>query len=174
MPIKTKNFIIIIFVMIAVLFCSNAIAADKKTPILNKIFHIDTEGKCKKTKNTANVKTGKAGERPAAKELLNTDGDDNREDSEKLYVELGDAYTKSKLYKSAIEAYENALRINPDNADAHFNVGLLYEHYLKDTEKAIYHMKKCIKTAPSPKKAEEAKYYLDILRSGKDWEVSSY
>lgn len=169
-----KYSIAIISVMTVVLFCSNAIAADKKTPILNKIFNFGTVGKNKKTEKTAAVKTGKTTPATEPNGSSGTDENDITRENEKLYVELGDAYTKTKLYKSAIEAYENALRVNPDNFDAHFNLGLLYEHYLGDTQKAIYHLKKCLKIAPSPKKAEEAKYYLAIMREGRDWEIIKY
>ncbi|MCX5686546.1 MAG: tetratricopeptide repeat protein [Candidatus Omnitrophica bacterium] len=166
-----KNFIVIISAMTAILFSSNAIAAVDKTPILNKIFKIDTAKKDKKTKRKAGLKTGEPGASPALNEFFSIDEDDKDTEKEKLYVELGDAYTKSKLYKSAMNAYENALQANPNNSDAHFKLGLLYEHYLGDTQKAIYHLKRALKTAPSPKKAEEAKYYLNIMREGKDWEI---
>ncbi len=40
------------------------------------------------------------------------------------------------MYKDAIEAYKQAIRIDPDNADAHFSLGLAYV-YLKDRDSAL-------------------------------------
>lgn len=175
-----KKFIVTSSLITGILFSFNAMAATSNievknktgdVPILNRIFKIDTEKKDKKAGKKAGVKAGEPGASPVLNDFVTIDKNNGDAEKERLYVELGNAYTKSKLYKSAIEAYENALRINPDNFEAHFNVGLLYEHYLGDTKKAIFHMKRCLKTAPSPKKADEAKYYLAIMREGRDWEI---
>jgi len=87
-----KHFTAIIAIIIVILFSSNAIAAADEAPALNKIFHIDASKKEAKAKQKPGVKTIKPEDNPALSE------------NEKLYVELGDAYTKSKLYKSAMEA----------------------------------------------------------------------
>ena len=44
-----------------------------------------------------------------------------------LIIILGNAYDSSGMYyKEAIEAYKQAIRINPDDADAHYNLGNAY------------------------------------------------
>lgn len=41
---------------------------------------------------------------------------------------LGYAYNESGMYQEAIESYNQAIRINPDDADAHNNLGLAYSN----------------------------------------------
>ena len=41
--------------------------------------------------------------------------------------------------KDAVKAYEGAVRVDPDFADAHYNLGLLYEKFGKPRE-ALRHM----------------------------------
>ena len=40
--------------------------------------------------------------------------------------QLGVAYGDSGMYKEAIEAYKQAIKIDPDDAEAHFNLGVTY------------------------------------------------
>ncbi len=42
------------------------------------------------------------------------------------YNHLGVAYVQLNLYKDAIEAYKQAIRIDPNNADSHFGLGFSY------------------------------------------------
>jgi tetratricopeptide (TPR) repeat protein len=42
------------------------------------------------------------------------------------------------MYKEAIEAYKQAIRTNPDDADAHYNLGLTYA-FLNDGDSALEH-----------------------------------
>lgn len=50
----------------------------------------------------------------------------NEMKNEDYYFNLGSAYAKSGKYQEAIEAYKQALRINPDNAEVRFKLGLTY------------------------------------------------
>ena len=49
---------------------------------------------------------------------------------------LGDTYFKMGLYDEGIKAYYQALRIEPDNAEAHFGLGLVYVD-LKEKEEVL-------------------------------------
>ena len=42
------------------------------------------------------------------------------------YFQIGFCYGELKSYTKAIEAYKQAIRINPDDADAHCNLGIAY------------------------------------------------
>jgi len=44
----------------------------------------------------------------------------------KKYLDLGAAYGKTGKYEDAIESYKQAIRNNPDDAMAHFGLGLAY------------------------------------------------
>jgi len=88
---------------------------------------------------------------------------------EELYVELGDAYIKAKLYAGAISAYEGALELNPRNAKAHFSLGLLYQQHLKDGPKALVHFKECLKSEPEFAQKGDAEYFIKMLEKNADF-----
>jgi len=44
------------------------------------------------------------------------------------YFNIGYCYGKLKSYTKAIEAFKQAIRINPDDAIAHYNLGLVYDN----------------------------------------------
>ncbi|HEU5070054.1 MAG TPA: tetratricopeptide repeat protein [Verrucomicrobiae bacterium] len=60
----------------------------------------------------------------------------------------GKARENALDYKGAIEAFEKALEVNPQNGSAHFELGLLYE---KETDyaAAIYHFERFLKLRPA-------------------------
>ena len=51
-----------------------------------------------------------------------------------LYQELGVVYAQARLFDMAIDAYTKSLNINPNNAQAHYDIGILYKHS-KDNSK---------------------------------------
>ncbi|MFA5096216.1 MAG: tetratricopeptide repeat protein, partial [Candidatus Omnitrophota bacterium] len=71
------------------------------------------------------------------KEDLKKEKTENTKEKAELYQQLGTAYTKAKLFSLAIDAYNKALSINPRNAEAHYNLGLLYRHSKNNSRKAI-------------------------------------
>jgi hypothetical protein len=54
--------------------------------------------------------------------------DSQRNEKAKLYQELGTVYAEAKLFDLGIDAYEKSLCFNPDNAEVHYNIGILYKH----------------------------------------------
>jgi tetratricopeptide (TPR) repeat protein len=61
-------------------------------------------------------------------------------------------------YKSAVEEFEKALRINPQSASAHFELaGVLERKELADPAAAIYHYEQYLKLRPDADQADLAK-----------------
>jgi tetratricopeptide (TPR) repeat protein len=54
-----------------------------------------------------------------------------------LYNNLGWLYTEKKKFKEAEKAYLKAVNLNPNYANAYYNLGLLYDLHLKDELGAI-------------------------------------
>ena len=65
-------------------------------------------------------------------------------------------------FPAATEAFEKALEINPHNALAHYELGLLCER--DDQAAAIFHFAKFIKLRPNAPQAERAKERLSACR----------
>lgn len=80
-----------------------------------------------------------------------------------LYEELGTAYTKAGLFDEAIEAYQKSLISNPNNADIHYYLGLLYQKSNKNVEKAVFHFKRYLYLKPDAKNREEVRYLIEMV-----------
>lgn len=59
------------------------------------------------------------------------------------YYELGRAYLALGRHEEEVQAYKEALRLNPKYAQAHYNLSMAYD-YLKEGGKAIHHMQKAL------------------------------
>ena len=69
-----------------------------------------------------------------------------------IYAHLGAAYIRLKTYQEAIEALQNAIALDADLVDAHYNLGYAYVeqgHY----DQAIPHLERAIAIAPNLKRA---------------------
>ena len=85
-------------------------------------------------------------------------------DMANLYQELGTAYVQAKLFSLAIDAYTKALKLTPDNAEAHYNIGLLYQHSRNNSKKAVYHLKKYLQFNPETRNRKEVESLIDMLQ----------
>lgn len=57
----------------------------------------------------------------------------------RAYLRLGDAYQASNQYDLALTAYQKALTETTQLAEAHYQLGVLFERQVKDPQKAIEH-----------------------------------
>ena len=80
-----------------------------------------------------------------------------------LYIRLGFTYAKLEKADEAQTAFENAVRLDPKRAIAHYMIGLIYEKKgLK--EKAIASWTACLENAAEPRLRETALKHLHHLR----------
>jgi tetratricopeptide (TPR) repeat protein len=97
------------------------------------------------------------------KEDLKKEKAENTKEKAELYLQLGTAYTKAGLFSLAIDAYNKALSINPRNAEAHYNLGLLYRHSKNNSRKAIQHLKKYLQLNPDASNRKDVEYIIKML-----------
>lgn len=71
---------------------------------------------------------------------------------------------QNKKYDEAIAEYEKALEFDENYAYAHYNLGVLYDSYKKQPEKAIAHYEKYLKLMPDEKDAAKVKEWLGAAR----------
>ena len=64
-------------------------------------------------------------------------------------------------YKGAAQAYRDALRADPELAQAHFELGMLYEGKLADPISAIYHYRRFLELHPSGSKKQLAEDFIE-------------
>jgi Flp pilus assembly protein TadD len=65
------------------------------------------------------------------------------------YNELGMMSRREGKFDEARGYYAKALDLDPDYAYAHLNIGILYDLYLQDTEKAVQHYRRYQELTPS-------------------------
>jgi tetratricopeptide (TPR) repeat protein len=80
------------------------------------------------------------------------------------HYNLAVAYTQANLYDEAIEAYEKSLTFDQNNAEAHYNLGLLYQNIKQDPEKAVEHYRKYLELKPDSEDKEEVQEWIAKLK----------
>ncbi len=83
-------------------------------------------------------------------------------DSADLQIRLtyGIALASLEMFEQAEPIFVEILEENPENADAHYNLGVLYAVSTTETEKALQHLKKAFTIQPN---YDQAKYVYDMI-----------
>lgn len=82
-----------------------------------------------------------------------------------FHYNLGVAFSKASLYSEAIQAYEKSLEFDPQNPEAEYNLGLLYQNSEGDLTKALEHYKAYILLAPEADDKSEVMAWVNNLES---------
>lgn len=84
-----------------------------------------------------------------------------------LHRELGAAYTKLQLFDRAIASYQQALQSDPEHAQTHYYIGLLYEHAQNNDARAVAHLQRYLALSPKlpPKARKEIEYVINMLQT---------
>ena len=84
--------------------------------------------------------------------------DSNADEQRDPHYLNGRRRAESKDMQGAIEEFEKAVEVNPRNASAHFELGVLYENYVKDYATAYYHYQRHLQLRPpNSENAEKAR-----------------
>jgi tetratricopeptide (TPR) repeat protein len=67
------------------------------------------------------------------------------------------------LYDQAIEAYNKAAKIDPNDAETQLRLGFLYKRAQDDSKEAIYHFKRYLSLRPHAKNKKEVEYLIEML-----------
>ena len=87
------------------------------------------------------------------------------------HYNLAVAYTKAMLINKAVPEYEKSLEFDPRNAEAHYNLALLYKGVADNPEKAVAHLQRYLELKPDAEDAEDVRYTIEQLKSNR--QVSS-
>lgn len=80
-----------------------------------------------------------------------------------LYYNLGLSFTLAVDFGSAIGAFEEALKFNPNDADSCYNLGLLHSTYSQDSNKALIYYKRYLEIYPQGTRRVEVKQRIETL-----------
>lgn len=80
--------------------------------------------------------------------------------SSDLYYNLGLEYLKQNQFAHAADAFKKTVALNPKDQDACYNLGVLYENFLKDKLQALAYYKMYLKLAPRAPDAEQVKKWI--------------
>ncbi len=89
------------------------------------------------------------------------------------YNLLGVAYRRSGKFVEAKEAYQKALSKNSKYANAHLNLGILYDLYLDDLKRALYHYEQ-YQQFSTRADTKVAKWILDLKRRVKTAQTTTH
>lgn len=84
-------------------------------------------------------------------------------DAQRYHYNLGVLYTQNKDFDAAVTEFKACLSENPKNAQAHYNLGIIFDDYFKDKENARYHYRTFLELAPTSDDAESVKEWLKNL-----------
>jgi tetratricopeptide (TPR) repeat protein len=88
-------------------------------------------------------------------------------EAERYHYNLGVVYTQNKDYDNAVAEFKTALAYNPKNAQAYYNLGILFDDYFKDKENAKYYYRTFLDLQPTSDDAEAVKEWLANLDKAK-------
>ena len=83
-----------------------------------------------------------------------------KKETSEMHYNLGVFYTRNQNVSMAVFEYERALKINPKNAKAHYNLGYLYAEELDQHDKALAHFQRYLDMNPQAKESEPLRQYL--------------
>ncbi|MFC1592401.1 tetratricopeptide repeat protein [Candidatus Omnitrophota bacterium] len=77
-----------------------------------------------------------------------------------IYYNLAVEYLKTKQFDLAAEAFQQVIRLNPRDKDAHYNLGVLYEGDIKDLRQAKFHYSRYVKLAKKGSDVNEVRKWI--------------
>jgi tetratricopeptide (TPR) repeat protein len=69
-------------------------------------------------------------------------------------------YAQKQEYDKAIKEFEKVLELKPDDAESHYNLGVIFSEQLNDRKKAILHFRKYLTLAPHDPESEQVRRYV--------------
>jgi len=71
------------------------------------------------------------------------------------YYTIGNIFFEKRQYDEAIKRYKKAVEIDKSDSWSHHNLGIIYDYYLQDHERALYHYGQYLKLKPIKEVTDE-------------------
>jgi len=102
--------------------------------------------------------------------LLDRTKEEVRQVSEKekrdMHFNMATVYAKEGRFREAEEEYLRALKVDPTDADSHYNLAILYDEELHDQRRAAMHYRRYLKLRPNAPDVDIVKDWLLNLEMG--------
>lgn len=85
------------------------------------------------------------------------------DEADRYHYNLGVLYVQNKDFDLAVKEFKDALAYNPNNALAHYNLGIIFDDYFKDSENAKYHYRRFLELSPTSDDTESVREWLACL-----------
>jgi outer membrane protein assembly factor BamD (BamD/ComL family) len=82
------------------------------------------------------------------------------------YYNQGVEQLKRKEFKEAESSFKQVMILNPQDPEASYNLGVLYEKHLKNKKEALKYYLRYINLSPGSKDAEEVKSWIKEINQG--------
>ncbi len=83
-----------------------------------------------------------------------------RNDTATMHYNLAVILTEQQNFSAALLEYRKVLEIRPNDPDAHYNLAVIYDDYLKNNEKALEHYRRYIEAAPNTAEAQKVRQWI--------------
>ncbi len=90
----------------------------------------------------------------------NMDRQKMRSETATMHYNLAVILTNQQNYEAAIREYLKVLELRPDDAESHYNLGIIYDDYSKNHEKAIEHYRQFVRVSPDSPETNKVKMWL--------------
>ncbi len=77
-----------------------------------------------------------------------------------MHYNMAAVYARDGKFDEAEQEYLHALRLDPTDADVHYNLGILYDDELKSPAKAVVHYRRYLKLNPHGAEADQVRDWL--------------
>ena len=81
-------------------------------------------------------------------------------DDIQVKLSYGIALASLEMFEQAEPVFKEIVQLDAENADAHYNLGVLYAVSTSDTETALYHLKEAFTLQPN---YDQARYVYDMI-----------
>jgi len=87
--------------------------------------------------------------------------------SPRTFNNLGEVFRRTKQFEKAKTAYVRAVSLDPQYADAHYNLGILYDNHLRDRSQAANHYRQYLDLDPDSPDALQVGQWLSAAEAAK-------
>jgi len=148
--------------------------AERELKLKGKIFQLNKMLKENKKLIAQNEKiiVDVAEERQEIGNRLEQTEEELKKERLKFHYNLGLTYDENREYKEALIEYKKALKVDPTDADVHYNIAIIYDEYIPDMKKAVTHYQVYLELSPGAEDAGKVALWLKKakreLEYGKD------